>query len=316
MSEHQSVEHPLPEPRVVINTRPVERAALLTQHLQAAGLAVAEMPMLALQSRPTTDDDVTKMHQWLIGEYKALVIVSPTAAASGLAVWQTLEREVEGRPHEQEVLTVFGRLKSPSPLIAVGDATATVLNHAHLDTASYPVRQPKTANNEGMLAMPEIERLQAGDKVLIWRGLGGRRLLVDALQARGVHVDSIAWYERVMPIAARVQYQAWRQAFLTRHAKVAPSKQTKPIVVISSGTAFEHWMTVVNETSVASSLTQSDCMSADDEMQYQQTLTLSDFTYIVLGARLTNQVAKQQLDHWQVDDLAPETILAAINATT
>ncbi|WP_368039515.1 uroporphyrinogen-III synthase, partial [Psychrobacter sp. DAB_AL32B] len=103
------------------------------------------------------------------------------------------------------------------------------------------------ANNEGMLAMPEIESLQAGDKLLVWRGLGGRRLLVDTLQARGVHIDSIAWYERTMPIDAMAQYQQWLVQLLVQQSlpQTLSVEQPKPIVIISSGTAFEHWESVV-----------------------------------------------------------------------
>lgn len=296
--------------KVVINTRPVERAAPLTNHLQAAGLTVVDMPMLALQSRSITDNDMIMMRQWLAGEYKALVIVSPTAAASGLVAWQALEHKAKGDTGNQASIAASNTLKTPSPLIAVGDATAAVLNSAKLDTANYQVRQPKIANNEGMLAMPEIESLQARDKLLIWRGLGGRRLLVDTLQARGVHIDSIAWYERTMPIEASAQYQCWLQDFLeydflnhNAQQNIASSKQSKPIVIVSSGTAFEHWTTVVNE-------------SAANSVIPNTALTLSDFAYVVLGERLTNWVAKQQLSHWRVDDLAPETILAAISTQT
>lgn len=296
--------------KVVINTRPVERAAPLTNHLQAAGLTVVDMPMLALQSRSLTDNDMTMMRQWLAGEYKALVIVSPTAAASGLAAWQVLEHKAKGDTGNQASIAAPNTLKTPSPLIAVGDATAAVLNRAKLDTANYQVCQPKIANNEGMLAMPEIESLQARDKLLIWRGLGGRRLLVDTLQARGVHIDSIAWYERTMPIEASAQYQCWLQDFLEyeflnhkAQQNIASSKQSKPIVIVSSGTAFEHWTTVVNE-------------SAANSVIPNTALTLSDFAYVVLGERLTNWVAKQQLSHWRVDDLAPETILTAISTQT
>ena len=41
---------------------------------------------------------------------------------------------------------------------------------------------------------------------------------------------------------------------------------------------------------------------------------LSDFAYVVLGERLANLVAEQGLSYWRVEDLAPQTILAAINA--
>ena len=233
--------------QVVINTRPVERAAALTDHLQAAGLTVVEIPMLTLQSRSTTEQDMTLMRQWRAGDYKALVIVSPTAAASGLAVWQTLENECQAQSNGNEREdTEIKVLKAPSYLIAVGEATASVLNNAKIETSNYQVLQPLIANNEGMLAMPEIEHLQAGDKLLVWRGLGGRRLLVDTLLARGVHIDSIAWYERIMPVDAMAQYEQWLQGFLARNGeKNTSSSQPKPIVVISSGTAFEHWESIV-----------------------------------------------------------------------
>lgn len=306
----QSISQASSAPQLVINTRPVERAAPLTQCLQAAGLTVIDMPMLTLQSRAMTDGDMVTMRQWLAGAYKALVVVSPTAAASGLVAWQALKCEAQDDSEQQVDKVACETLAVPNPLIAVGDATAAVLKRAKLDTTSYQVRQPKIANNEGMLAMPEIERLQAGDKLLIWRGLGGRRLLVDTLQARGVHIDSIAWYERVMPIEATAQYQQWLQEYIqhnvSRHhtpQNITSSSQPKPIVIVSSGTAFEHWTTVVNET-------------AKNAVIPNMALTLSDFAYVVLGERLTHWVAKQQLTHWRVDDLSPETILTAIVSNT
>lgn len=305
--------------QVVINTRPIERAAPLTQCLQAAGLSVIEMPMLTLQARATTDKDRQMMRQWLAGDYQALVIVSPTAAASGLAMWQALEVERQKPNKTTELVeSALMALETPSHLIAVGDATAAVLNNAQLPVASYQVRQPSIANNEGMLAMPEIESLQAGDKLLIWRGLGGRRLLVDTLQARGVHIDSIAWYERIMPEDAQSQYEQWLQDFHAQNALQANATvdRVKPIVVISSGTAFEHWASIV-EAAVVKVLDEKNLEVIANQSKIDNVaLKLSDFAYVVLGERLANMVAQQQLSYWRVEDLAPETILAAINSKT
>ena len=303
--------------QVVINTRPVERAAALTDHLQAAGLTVVEIPMLTLQSRPTTEQDMTLMRQWLAGDYKALVIVSPTAAASGLAVWQALEDERQAQNHDNDDDNnnerkdiAINALQAPSYLIAVGEATASVLNNAKIEASNYQVLQPHIANNEGMLAMPEIERLQAGDKLLVWRGLGGRRLLVDTLLARGVHIDSIAWYERIMPVEAMAQYEQWLQGVLARNGMQDTSaSQPKPIVVVSSGTAFEHWESIVRAVA-EKALKQETARETPAILPYK----LSDFSYVVLGERLANMVAEQQLSYWRVEDLAPETILAAIHA--
>ena len=303
--------------QIVINTRPIERAAPLTQCLQAAGLSVVEMPMLTLEPRATTDEDRHMMRQWLAGAYKALVIVSPSAAASGLAMWQALEDEHQKQDNVAEPTELaLTAIETPSHLIAVGDATAAVLNSAKLPVASYQVLQPSIANNEGMLAMPEIKSLQVGDKLLIWRGLGGRRLLVDTLQARGVHIDSIAWYERTMPDDAQRQYTQWLQDFQAQNTSqaIAPADRLKPIVVISSGTAFEHWASIVN--SIPASNLDSDLDTqqiASSNIESSSLLTLSDFTYVVLGLRLANMLAEQHLSYWRVEDLAPETILAAID---
>ena len=313
---NQPINTPLLLPQLVINTRPVERAAPLTRHLQAAGMSVVDMPMLTLQPRLTTDSDMILMRQWLAGEYQALIIVSPTAAASGLAIWQLLEREHQANSAtDKEVEGIKGSsniLVAPSHLIAVGEATAAVLNEAKLSNASYQVLQPAIANNEGMLAMPEIDSLQAGDKLLVWRGLGGRRLLVDTLQARGVHIDSIAWYERKMPIDAMMQYQQWLQDFNNRNATVGvtASQQAKPIVIVSSGTAFEHWESIVQAAKTF------DVAAEHQVMSVNAPLKLSDFSYVVLGERLANMVAEQNLSYWRVEDLAPETILTAIKTTS
>ena len=306
-------------PQIVINTRPVERAAPLTQHLQAAGLTVVEMPMLTLRPRPTTDLDIALMHQWLAGEYKALVIVSPTAAASGLTVWQSLEnekRKYKAKDSNGKYVQRFSEgLSLPSPLVAVGEATAAEFSQVRIDTTNYQILQPKMANNEGMLAMPEIDSLQAGDKLLIWRGLGGRRLLVDTLQARGVHIDSIAWYERTMPIDAMAEYQQWQQDFLTHSttSDIALPKQPKPIVVISSAAAFEHWSNIVNDDQ-SKTLDKEQNSDAVANTTQRLSFTLKDFSYVVLGERLANMVAAQQLSYWRVEDLSPDTILSAINS--
>lgn len=279
---------------IIINTRPVERAAPLTQHLQALGYSVAAIPMLALEPQPVSATDIKLMHQWLAGGYQALVVVSPTAAASGLAVWQKLERQTQIDSNSKLLTTV---IKMPSALIAVGEATAAVLQEAN-----YQVLQPTIANNEGMLAMAEIKSLQAGDKLLVWRGLGGRRLLVDTLQARGVHIDSIAWYERTLPEQAYANYKRWLKQFSQLSTTI---NRPKPVVIISSGTAFEHWIKVVSQA-----------QSSFSELHNNITLlSLADFAYVVLGVRLAEMVAEQQLDYWRVEDLDPKTIAAVISST-
>lgn len=306
---------------IVINTRPPERATPLSIHLQTAGFQVVDIPMLTLQARTVTAKETDNMRQWLSGHYQALVVVSPTAADAGLALWHKLvedEQATVAKNHQTE--------QSLVPIVAVGAATASVLRAAQnqasdcpwatVSVANYAVLTPIIANNEGMLAMPEIARLQAGDKALIWRGLGGRRLLVNDLRARGVQVDSIAWYERVMPPLAASNYQQWLQDYTASQQTVAgkdlafvskpvlsPLVMPKPVVIISSGTAFEHWASVVVQAELKS----------EAESITNNAPKLTDFSYIVLGVRLAEMLAKQHLEYGQVEDLDPETILTAVH---
>lgn len=264
---------------LVINTRPTERAAPLTEHLSKNGFDVVELPLLSLANRETSSDDLAVMASWLKGSFQALVIVSPTAAESGLEAWQQLI--------DDGLATALNQ--PPSPIIAVGDATAKVL-HDSILTRQFDILQPLIANNEGMLAMPEIAALQQGDSLLVWRGLGGRRLLVDTLAARGVGIDSIAWYERLMPDDAANNFKNWQQNY-------APEVNApQPIVIVSSGTAFENWQAILQNS------------------KFHPKQSLNDFTYVVLGERLANMVAGNHLDFIRVEDLSPETILAAILA--
>ena len=299
----QTISHCL----VVINTRPVERATPLTQYLRAAGLKVVNIPLLELQPRPVSNKDIDLMCRWLVGGYKALVVISPAAAISGLTMWETLEEKTllaDDKTFLEKNLKISINNGTYSSIIAVGNATAAILlKDVRVKAHNYQVLQPAISSNEGMLAMLEIKQLKAGDKVLVWRGLGGRRLLVDTLKANDVHVDSIAWYENTVPRNANTSYQQWVKRFNTH--SVTSAERPKFIVIISSGAAFKRWKSIVSQTQ----LFNSDARVCKDKVA---PLKLTDFTYVVLGLRLAEMVAKQQLSYWHVKDLEPETVLAAI----
>ena len=102
-----------------------------------------------------------------------------------------------------------------------------------------------------------------------------------------------------MPNDAMAQYKEWYAQYLSQK-----SEQPRPIVIVSSGTAFEHWQAIVTE--VAAQKAKKDKIASSP-------LQLNDFAYVVLGERLANMVASQDLSYWRVEDLAPETIVAAIH---
>ena len=272
MSKHQQ--------RVVINTRPTERAAPLSAALKANGYEELPLPLLALNPRPLTAHDKLLMQRWTESDYAVTVTVSPSAAVLGLKYWQSANDSaaIVKRPSKQNSL--------PTSFVAVGGATVDVFRRHGI-----AVQQPIEPNNEGMLEMPLIAALGIGDRVLMWRGLGGRRLLVETLRQRGVQVDSIAWYERVWPKKSSAVYRDW----LTEHlqASTVTPWAIAPIVIISSGAAFEHWQHLLKPSTEAS---------------YP---TLADFVYIVLGQRLAGLFADRQLRYQQVESLNPDEIIKA-----
>lgn len=200
---------------IFINTRPAHRSDTIRA---MRGVAVVDLPLLEINDLPLHASDADKLHGWQAGSYHALIITSVESAKRALAYLGDI-------------------IKPSTPMIAVGDATAKCLTNA-----GFTPILPVTANNEGMLALPQISSLGAEDKVLIWRGVGGRKLLHNTLIARGVQVDVIRWYERTRPTLLDEQF-----------AKLLPTLQHTPAdtpicVLISSQMAFEHWQSLPHDT--------------------------------------------------------------------
>lgn len=279
---------------IIFNTRPIERASSLTEGLRASGHEVLSLPLLTLSPRRCSTHDELLMRRWCAGRYAAVVVVSPTAAMMALECWRRLQA-AEG----DETLV------QPSRIIAVGEATAAVLSEQGLE-----VEQPLDANNEGMLQMPLIASLKAGDRLLMWRGLGGRRLLVETLRQRGVEVDSIAWYQRLPAAQAYAIYKEW----LLNSAQSLPLSawQKPPVVLISSGASFEHWRQILlsaqQDKALLTLLSQEQGQAGIDLVP-----AIADFVYLVLGQRLAAFLQQQQLQYQQVEYLDPETLLTAIS---
>lgn len=76
-------------------------------------------------------------------------------------------------------------------LIAVGRASADALARQ----TGRKVEMPRTADSEGLLALPELASPR-GCSVAILAGHGGRRKLADTLRARGARVEKLALYRR------------------------------------------------------------------------------------------------------------------------
>lgn len=110
-----------------------------------------------------------------IDHYYAVVVVSKNAAEHGLA-W--LDKYWPQPPLDIHWITV-------GP--ATAEALAGEVEPLYMPADRY--------DSEGMLALPPLAEV-AGEKVLIWRGNGGRETLAAELRRRGATVDYAELYER------------------------------------------------------------------------------------------------------------------------
>lgn len=243
---------------ILINTRPTHRGDVIRA---MSGVQVLDCPLLQIVDCPLDEQVDLWLDDWLMGRYAVLIVTSVESA----------RRAIRHLTHRQI------RPNATTPIVAVGTATAQVLRQHGL-----PVILPTTANNEGMLALPVIGRLAADERVLIWRGVGGRRLLHDDLVARGVQIDAIEWYERTLPADLPAQFHKIQSQL---------PKCSLPFVIISSQMAFENWLSLSHR---------------------------HNYHYLPLGGRLARIVRQHLPDAavTMIDDLSAKTLAKAMISQT
>ena len=256
---------------IFINTRPTSRSLLLTQAMQDKGMTVLEMPLLELAPIDISEREQRYQQQFCQqhNHYQALVVVSPTAARMGLAACPK------------------GFIPNCA-VIAVGHATADILR-----AQGWQVQCPEEYSNEGMIKMSALNSLGAGDHILVWRGRGGRRVLVNFLQYNEVEVHAIAWYQRQCPIDAPTKFEQLQQQLTTLVS------DQRPIALVSSGEAFTNWR----------------LLFAESEGEKGTGLQLADFNYLTFGKRLTETLDELQLNCIRIDNLDVEEVWRGIEQT-
>ena len=164
-------------------TRPAAESAALAATLAEAGVYSSSLPLLEIQALVETAEQRTTVAE--LEHYSALIVVSKPAARLGL---QLLERHWSRPPANQR-------------WFSVGAGTAQVLND-YLEPHGVRVCYPANGDDsEALLALPELQQALAmpAPRVLILRGEGGRELLAETLRERGVTVDYLELYRRVLP---------------------------------------------------------------------------------------------------------------------
>jgi len=160
----------------VLVTRPAGQAAALSRMIVEAGGVPVPFPVLEIEPLPV---DATLAAQFeALEQYDLAIFISANAVEYGLAA-----------------VTSQRRWPARMCVAAVGRATAAALESHGVAVDVCP---PSRFDSEGLLA---VDRLQAvaGQKIIIFRGLGGRETLAERLRERGAVVEYAQTYRRARP---------------------------------------------------------------------------------------------------------------------
>lgn len=177
----------------ILVTRPAKRADSWCGLLRAAGATVDHIPMLAIE--PIDSGTPLQAIKKLIldfDQFDRAVFVSQNAVRFGCDWLDDYWPQLPVGPR----------------YYAIGAATARALAERGVDCERGGDTMPDTMDSEALLALPELQRV-AGERVLIFRGCGGRTLIGDTLAGRGARVDYCELYRRTLPGAAAQQLAAY-----------------------------------------------------------------------------------------------------------
>jgi uroporphyrinogen-III synthase len=162
----------------VLVTRPEEQSHDLCQAIRAAGGEPVRFPVLAIE--PIRDSPSLQAAMQRLEEFHWAIFISPNAVLHAFAA-----------------LDAHGGLPGSLRTAAVGKGTARKLRSSGHPPHLVP---PGRANSEALLEQPELQQVD-GQRILIFRGRGGRELLAQTLRARGAEVEYAEVYRRVKPRA-------------------------------------------------------------------------------------------------------------------
>lgn len=163
--------------RGIAITRPAEQAQPLAELISGCGGRPILFPLLAIAP---------------LADYTAFDQALANLAACDWAIFISSNAVQQGMPR---VLQHSPALPPQLRFAAIGPATAAELHRHGIGQVLTPQDR---YDSESLLALPEMQAMQ-GKRVMIFRGVGGRELLAEALQARGAAVNFAECYRRINP---------------------------------------------------------------------------------------------------------------------
>jgi uroporphyrinogen-III synthase len=162
----------------ILITRPVNPASRTAERLASLGATPYIFPTILIE--PLADTGQLNAALSSLQSVYAIIFVSPSAVE----------------------MTLKDKVKFPISIkvFAPGLGTAEELNLYGVNNVRIPL---KNFDSEGLLELSELQsEFVNGERILIFRGNGGRELLPDELRQRGAHVEVITTYRRSIPTSS------------------------------------------------------------------------------------------------------------------
>ena len=118
---------------------------------------------------------------------------------------------------------------------AVGETTARQLQNRGAPVTDLAQSQTGAMTSETLLQSPALQAV-AGEKIIIFRGLGGRPHIGEVLTARGALVTYCELYERILPESSRADFK-----------HLLKSSAQELVLVLHSGEALENLKKIMDE---------------------------------------------------------------------
>lgn len=173
----------------VVVTRPAGSGQTLKRRIRALGGTALSLPGIALRAN-TQDAAATKAALGAARTVDIAIFVSPAAVRFAFALRPGL------------------RFARDTEVCAIGAATARALVRHGIRTVFWPREQQ---NSEGLLALPQLQKLR-GLAIVLIGAPGGRDVLATTLRTRRARVSHIHVYRRTSPRLTRPQLAALEQA--------------------------------------------------------------------------------------------------------
>lgn len=196
--------------RHIVITRPIGQAAKLNKLVRAAGGEVISFPLIEIA--PLSDYQTFENTISHLNAYDWAIFISSNAV--------------------QNAMPLVSKLKLPSNLkfAAIGPSTAAELTKFGVKNTLIPKGR---FDSESLLAMPDMQAVN-NQKVMIFRGIGGREMLADTLKSRGAEVSFAECYQRINP-----------QQDLSQLMTFA-STQSLDAIVVTSSEAMRNLLAMAN----------------------------------------------------------------------